>query len=174
MTNYQPEQQEKKQTIQLFSKIINNTLISKYNISRLYVYPEINQNVKVFDLIDIEMYDSKVVYLEKMFNLKHNVCLYSKFHNLGIFTPIVQLSQLSFITNSTDESNGFKPCEKVKNCCFVDITDFCHNISVHKLINLLMSNSNSLSFYFNKFNNKSYKKEREFLIALGYIDEEAE
>lgn len=172
MTDYQPEEQNQK--IKLFSDVINNTLISKYNISRLYVYPEINQNAKTFDLIDIEMYNSKVVYLEKMFNLEHNVCLYSKFHNLGIFTPIVQLRQLAFVKNATDESNGFKPCEKVKNCCFVDITDFCHNISIQKLINILLSNSTSLSYYFKEFNNESYKRECEFLIALGYIEEEAE
>ena len=118
MTDYQPEEQE--QTIQLFSDVINNTLISKYNISRLYVYPELNKNTIIFDLINVEMYDSEVIYLEKMFNLEHNVCLYSKFHNLGIFTPIVQLRQLAFVKNATDISNGFKPCEKIKNCCFIN------------------------------------------------------
>ena len=172
MTDYQPEKQEQNQKIKLFSDVINNTLISKYNISRLYVYPEINKNTRIFDLIDVEMYNSEVIYLEKMFNLQHNVCLYSKFHNLGIFTPIVQLRQLAFIKNATDISNGFKPCEKVKNCCFIDITDFCHNFSIHELINIMLSNSNSLSYYFKEFNNESYKREREFIIALGYIKEE--
>ena len=171
MTDYQPEEQEQEQTIQLFSDVINNTLISKYNISRLYVYPELNKNTRIFDLIDVEMYDSEVIYLEKMFNLEHNVCLYSKFHNLGIFTPIVQLRQLAFVKNATDESNGFKPCEKIKNCCFLDITDFCHNFSIHELINIMLSNSNSLSYYFKEFNNEVYTRERELLTALGYIKE---
>jgi hypothetical protein len=167
MTDYQPEEQNQK--IKLFSDVINNTLISKYNISRLYVYPELNQNAKIFDLIDSEM---DIVYLEKMFNLEHNVCLYSKFHNIGIFCPIVQLRQLSFIKNATNESNGFESCEKVKNCCFIDITEFCHNISICDLINILLSNITKFKYYFSDFNKDKYKAEKEFLTALGYIEEE--
>lgn len=142
---------------------MTNILKEKFNINFLKI--DTCSSCNKYREIDLcENLSDDINYINEIFNMKNFVCIYSRVHCLGIIKNVGDLKRLKYIKTAINDENGFKNCERVNNCKFIDITDFCNELDSKDLIKLLITYYNDYNYC---FENKK-KISTDFLKALMY------
>lgn len=137
----------------------------KFNIILVYVEFMNYGSSKVINLLDSNEKDLQ--YIRDIMNFDNTVCIYSKHHCQGYITTVGNITRYRFIKTAIDDDNGFKKCDCINKCKFVDITPYHQNLNVDELRNLLYNSEYSI------FRNIG-KDEKAFLDAMMYEKKETD